>query len=322
MTSARRVLLLVLAAACVSVPGAARWCHDQRRPRHRAPEPRPGRGRRPTKPPPRSPTPTTSSSRRAPHIANLKQSIAATKAHAAELRAYARQRAVFAYTHPGQLARDLRRLQGHRRRRPPPAPARPGQPDRQRRRQTARCGERAAEDPAGRPRTAGTRPTGDQRPARRQAHCACRRSSPRSSRPSSSFSTSSTPRSRSPSSPTRPARRSSRPKRAALAVRADDQLRQRGPDRSHRDPGTVPVPGAGRGLQRRLRRADRPSGDRHVRADRHPAVAVKAGTVRVRARTRAPAATPPTSTPTTATPTSTHTSRSSSVRPGRSPRAR
>ena len=41
------------------------------------------------------------------HIANLKDTIATTKARADDLRAYARQRAVFAYTHPGNSLQTL-----------------------------------------------------------------------------------------------------------------------------------------------------------------------------------------------------------------------
>jgi murein DD-endopeptidase MepM/ murein hydrolase activator NlpD len=41
------------------------------------------------------------------HIAQLEDTIAATKARADDLRAYARQRAVFAYTHPGNSLQEL-----------------------------------------------------------------------------------------------------------------------------------------------------------------------------------------------------------------------
>ena len=59
------------------------------------------RARPPTRPRPRSPTPTTSSQETRSTSPSSKDSIAATKARAAELRDVARQRAVFAYTHPG-----------------------------------------------------------------------------------------------------------------------------------------------------------------------------------------------------------------------------
>ena len=164
----RRVLLIVLAAACVCVPALAAGAatrDDLETARRQLADARQAANDTAAE--------FSESDHRLEetreHIADLKDSIAVAKARAAELRAYARQRALFAYTHPGSSLAGVDRLRGHGRRRPPPAAARPGQRDRQRRRQEVGGDQRPAQDPAGRPRTGGAPATGDRRSARRQA---------------------------------------------------------------------------------------------------------------------------------------------------------
>lgn len=106
MTSARRALLVVLTVLCASVPALAAGAttsDDLATARESLAEAEAAANE------------TAAAFSTADHqleqtradIANLKQSITATKARAAELRVYARQRAVFAYTHPGNSLETL-----------------------------------------------------------------------------------------------------------------------------------------------------------------------------------------------------------------------
>ena len=124
-----------------------------------------------TRPRPRSPPPTTSSRRPRATIAKLEDSIAATKAHAAgAARVSPAQRAVYAYTHPGNALEALvdatDAVDAARRQQ---LLDQANQTDNDVVKKLAAVND-AAQEPAGRPRAAGAAAAGaDQRPARRQA---------------------------------------------------------------------------------------------------------------------------------------------------------
>ena len=188
-------------------------------------------------------------------IANLKQSIAATKARAAELRVYARQRAVFAYTHPGNSLETLvdskdtidaarrQHLLGQanqtdndvvKRLAAVNAQLKSQQDDleQQEREQQAISDELDVKLTALQAKQADVQQAVDELQRKLDSEIAI-----------AQFADA-----------TRKAQLEA--ERAALAVRQTISYRQLGADRPERGPGTVPVPGAGCGLQRRLRRGD------------------------------------------------------------------